>query len=467
MVVCHNPDICIARRVRIPRIAVKHSRPEAVSREQGVTARAAWSAIDAVANPVSTLVMLAGLVRTLSAADYGTLVIALAASGLSMAVNPAIAATTTKFVSEYSGRKSVGGRTVAGVITTSLIAVVAIDLILLLGTAIFVEPISGWVFGNSVSGAQGRNNLLLLAVLAVGIQQVDVVLVAAIRGLERFRRQALIEIVSRALLTAAVVITAWYTRSIYHVLFAQCVVCLISLAVRAAFLRALLPDRRLFQLSAGVDVVQLLQYGGWMWLIAIAGAAYTSVDRIIIGRDFGPATAGQYNIYVQIAQLIHFIPSSLFAFSLPAFSRLAAQGGSGTIARTYRSYLAVIGVTAIGIAAALIWLWPLLLKVLTGSVSDGGQRAASDILIINFLLLAFNIAPYYLLLAMGRSKTVSIVTTASILVSLAFTAILIPAYGLKGAAIARLIYGVGSLALLERAYRLVRMAGDPARPQTS
>src|ERR1700735_4625569 len=52
-------------------------------------ARALWGALDAAANPLSLLVMLASLVRTLGAADYGVLAIALAASGITMAVNPA------------------------------------------------------------------------------------------------------------------------------------------------------------------------------------------------------------------------------------------------------------------------------------------------------------------------------------------------------------------------------------------
>ena len=66
---------------------------------------------------------LAVLVRTLNASDYGILVMALAASGLSMAINPAIAATTTRFVSELSAQPEPGGRTVAAVITVSLMAI--------------------------------------------------------------------------------------------------------------------------------------------------------------------------------------------------------------------------------------------------------------------------------------------------------------------------------------------------------
>src|SRR5260370_37751352 len=113
-----------------------------VVREPVAAMRAVWSALDAAATPLPTLATLAALVRTLSPSDYGILVIALAASGLSMAVNPAIAATTTKFVSELSGQRHPGGRTVAGVITVSLLAAVVNDLLLLLLPARFKEPLS-------------------------------------------------------------------------------------------------------------------------------------------------------------------------------------------------------------------------------------------------------------------------------------------------------------------------------------
>ena len=79
---------------------------------------------------------------------------ALAASGLSMAVNPAIAAVTTKFVSELSGERHTGDRTIAGVITVSLMTVAVIDLVMLLGTAVFNEPLSLWVFGAAVVRAR-------------------------------------------------------------------------------------------------------------------------------------------------------------------------------------------------------------------------------------------------------------------------------------------------------------------------
>jgi O-antigen/teichoic acid export membrane protein len=425
-----------------------------VVREPAAAMRALWSALDAAATPASTLATLGALVSALGASDYGILVIALAASGLSMAVNPAIAATTTRFVSELSGNQHPGGRTVAGVITVSLITVAVIDTVLLLGTAVFDEPLSRWVFGAAVAPARHVGQVLLLAVLAIGIQQIETVLAAAIRGLERFRRQALIEIFSKVTLTIAVIFVAWHTRSVETILISQCAVYLASMLVRAVALRRLLPDKRLFELPGWVQVSTLFRYGGWMWLTALAGVAYASADRIIVGRTLGAAAAGQYNIYVQITQLIHFVPSSVFAYSFPAFSRLAAQGGArnSEIAREYRRYFAVISTTALGIAVIMILAWPFLLRIFAGTSFDGSQMRTAWLLGLNFLLLACVVAPYYLMLALGHARVVSMISTASMIAALALMVVLIPRYGLEGAALSRLAYGLVTLAFLERAH---------------
>jgi O-antigen/teichoic acid export membrane protein len=435
------------------------SQVQMVARESVAPMRALWSALDAAAMPASTLATLAALVRALTPSDYGILVIAIAASGLSMAVNPAIAATTTKFVSELSGRPHPGGRTVAGVITVSLMSVAVIDLVLLLGTTVFNRPLSSWIFGDDVR-AQNLGLILFLAVLAIAIQQIETVLAAAIRGMERFRRQALIEVFSRIALTAAVIYVAWHTRSLAAILIAQCAVYLASTLVRAIALCRLLPGGRLFELSARTEARTLFRYGGWMWLAALAGIAYTSADRIIIGRTLGATAAGQYNIYVQITQLIHFIPSSVFAFSFPAFSRLAALGGDHRleIARTYRTYLFAIGTVALGIAAAVMLSWPHLLRIIVGAGFGDGRFGAPGLLTLNFLLLAFNVTPYYVLLALGQARTVAVVTTASMLAALLLMTILIPRFGLEGAALSRLAYGIGALMLLLRAQRLLRQS---------
>ena len=427
-------------------------------RQSPAAARALWSGLDAAAYPIATLAMLAGLVRALTPTDYGILVLALAASGLSLAINPAIAATTTRFVSQAAAEPGTGGQSVAGVVTAALLAVTVIDVVLLLATALFREPLAAWVFGGATVGAgTDPGNVLWFALLAVGIQQLDAVLAAAIRGLERFARQALLEVLTRAALAAVIMWVAWTTRSVVAVLIAQCIVCAVSLLVRAIALRQLLPDRTLLRRSGRAQIGALFRYGGWMWMTALAAVLYTSADRIIVGRSLGPAAAGQFNIYIQLTQLVHFVPSSLFAFSLPAFSRLAAQGREGArqIAPAYRTYLGVISATALLLGLGLLAVWPKLLQVITGSAIQDPHWHLALLLILNFLVLACNVAPYYLLLALGHTRTVSMVTTSGMLVSLLLMIVLIPRLGVTGAALARLAYGAAALIFLVQAHRIL------------
>src|SRR6201999_2856130 len=117
----------------------------------------------------------------------------------------------------------------------------------------------------------------------------------------------------------------------------------------------------------------------------------------------------------------------------------------------YGVYLRTIGATAMGLATVTIVCWPALLKMFAGVDADLDGLKTPLLLTINFLLLACNVAPYYLLVALGHARAVSLITTTAIVVSLSLMLILIPRYGIEGAALARLPYGLGSLLLIWKA----------------
>jgi O-antigen/teichoic acid export membrane protein len=430
------------------------------TRESEPALRAVWSAVDAAANPVSMLVMLAGLVRTLGAVDYGIIAIALAASGITMAVNSAIALTTTKLVSEVAARRDFPHGSVAGLIMAALGVVVAIDVALIGCVAWWREPLSHQLFGQT-GPSQGLATVLLLAMSAVGIQQIDAVVGAAIRGLERFRRQALIELSMRVALTATVILVAWRSTSVTAVLVAQCLVQATFVLIRALALRELMPERRLFVRSSKRQVIALLRHGGWLWLAATAGVVYTNGDRIVIGRLFGPAVAGVYSIYVQISQLIHFVPSNLFAFSLSEFSRMDAAGvRRADIARTYRRYFFAACTCALLLALPLMVFWPLAVRGFAANVPPVIPSATFTLLALNFLLLSANAVPYYLLLALGRARTVSLASSGCMVISLLLMVALTRHYGAVGTAAARLAYGLGTLSFIVKAHGLTKTQPD-------
>jgi O-antigen/teichoic acid export membrane protein len=419
--------------------------------------RAIWSALDASATPLASLLIAAGLVRTLGAEEYGLIVVALAISGLSNAVNPAIAATTTKFVSEATGAGSTQ-RTVGRIIGTSLISVAAIDLLLITVAFVFGRPLSLLMFGpHTVAVRSNISTILLLAVASVCVQQIDGVCAAALKGLERFRQQAIMEICSRGTLVISVILCGWATRDSRIVLLTYCCVCALSTVARACILKAATGTLHIFALPGKPDFMKLLRFGSWMWLNAIATIAYSTVDRILVGRVSGPAAAAEFSVYVQFAQLVHFIPASLFGFTFPVFSRLGADKvhNLAEIKHLYR--LNTVRAVSIGLVVAIGMLicLPALQKAFGGSFRQQHDLAFA-LLLLGYLILTANVVPYYLSLGLGSSRAVSLITSISMFASISLTLALTPTFGVMGAAIARLAYGIGAMALLFVAQQKLR-----------
>jgi O-antigen/teichoic acid export membrane protein len=408
-----------------------------------------WSALDAGSAPLSSLLIAGGLVRSLGTEEYGLIVVALAISGLSTAVNSAIATTTTKFVSE-AGLQS-GNQAIGRITTTSLVVVTAINIVLIGISIALGKPLSSLLFGIRIANSRPDiASVLMLAVASVCLQQVDSVFSAALRGLERFRRQAIMEMSARVVLIGAVLTSAWITHDTRSVLIAYCCVCAAAAVARSFALMSVLGADGLYTRPTSASFRGLLRYGSWMWLNAIATIAYGTVDRILVGRVAGASAAAEFSIYLQLAQLVHFVPASLFGFSLPVFSRLSANMARNSLElkHLYSRYL--LGASSIGLSIALcitVGIHPLL-KMVGGSAFQYQHVASLILLVLGFFILSINVIPYYLTLGMGRSRDVSFVTGASMIASILLTLLLTPTLKVTGAAIARLAYGIGAMGLL-------------------
>lgn len=424
-------------------------------------ARGFWSGLDAGATPVASLAVSAGLVRALGPEAYGIVVIVLAVSALSLAINPAISAATTKFISECIGTGKDVSDAVPKIITESVITVALIGAGLLSLTYLFSAPFSRALFGrHTVIPPSGLASILVLAVLTICIQQVDGVFSAALKGLERFKEQAIFELISRVAVAGSMIVSAYTTRDIDSVLTTNCIALTISTIFRGAFVKTVVPGKILFRKPAPSDFRKLLTFGSWMWLSATATAAFGTVDRLVVGRVLGPPAVAQFQIYIQVSQLVHYIPSSIFAFSFPAFSRLRAtkSAGSETLRAMYRRTFAAVCLMALSIALVVGVFGQPLIALISGGRLLTANAGPYYCLIVGFTLLAMNVAPYYLLLGMGMSRTVSTITSLSVMASILGAVVLIPIAGLWGAALARLVYVAGTLILIFSARTALRQA---------
>jgi len=100
--------------------------------------------------------------------------------------------------------------------------------------------------------------------------------------------------------------------------------------------------------------------------------------------------------------------------------------------------------------------WPLLLRSFAGGALQDPQWHVALLLALNFLVLACNVAPYYLLLALGHSRAVSVISSCAMMVALVLMIVLIPRFGMVGAALARLAYAASILIFQLQAHRILK-----------
>lgn len=419
--------------------------------------------MDAAASPVAALVIAGLSARILGIGEYGLMVVALAISNLSAAIVPAIAMTTTKFVSQLRGSELAPNSGLARILIASLFAVLLIDAILILVVLAFSQSLSGAIFGPANLSRKGISTVLLLAVFVVCGQQLDGVFSATLRGLEKFKIQALYELSTKSLLVVGVTVAALWFHTVEAVLAVYAALLAISTVGRAAIVKWQMPRRVIFEWPTKVDIARLTSFGGWMSLTVISGAAFFTIDRIIVGRVIGLAAAGEFALYSQLAQLCHFIPSSAFAFVFPIFSRLIGGGPENVreLRRQYGLYQRLIGGAAVGLALAIAIVGGRAIELLTGTGPRFVDNRTFITLVVAFAALAPVIAPYLLLLSMGRSRRVSLTNVFAVSGMLLLAAVFIPLWGVFGAALARLAYVMGTFTLFGGARRALGEISEP------
>lgn len=415
-----------------------------------VLSRIFWSGLDAAVYPITTLVLTAGLVRHLGDAGYGIFVAAFAVSNLAAATNVAISSATLKLIAEVNADAAKKGELLARRIGTLLALVLAADLILVAGGWAFSTPIAGLVFGGGPNLRPDLPRLLGIALLTVALQQIDAVLASVLKGLERLRVQSSFEALSKVALTAGLIGAAVLSRDVAAVLNAYAIGLALSVVLRGVLVvnaariqwRWLAVDREV--------AFSVLKFGSWMWLFAMGSMLYANLDKVLIGRHAGTAQLGEYNVYLQLAQLIQFIPAGIFAFAMPAFARMNAQGRIDDLRRAFKKLLLATSGIAIAGGVGLLIAYEPIVGLYFGRPGTLG-RTTEYLAVATFTIHAFSLAPMFVLMALGESRAISMVNLACTVGMALIALFLIPKIGVDGGLWARLFYVAGLLLMFRLA----------------
>jgi O-antigen/teichoic acid export membrane protein len=185
--------------------------------------------------------------------------------------------------------------------------------------------------------------------------------------------------------------------------------------------------------------------GGALLVSLAAASLIERIDTILLGSLAGPADAGLYSAASRLALLIGFAVTAVNALLGPMCADLHARGDWGGLRRAVAQGTLMASVTALVLAVGLLLFGPWLLH-LFGPVFPRAAGALAT-LALGQLALAVLGSGGGLLAIAGRNRVLMGVMVAAALVDGVLCVLLIPPFGIDGAALATfaamLIWGGG------------------------
>jgi O-antigen/teichoic acid export membrane protein len=213
------------------------------------------------------------------------------------------------------------------------------------------------------------------------------------------------------------------------------------------FLVLLLESRRVagdFTLAprmSGPTWRALVSFGTFSWLQALSGTIFSQADRLLIAAFFGPSALAYYGVCVQASQPIHGLTASALNVLFPHLSARMEREAPAQVAATLSRAIRVNIICASLLSLPLIILSRPILNHWMGTEFSRNAATTLSVVAVSFALLAINIPGHYALMALGNVRYLTALNLVGGFVSVALAFLLLPHFGILGAAVGRLAYG--------------------------
>jgi O-antigen/teichoic acid export membrane protein len=319
--------------------------------------------------------------------------------------------------------------------------------------------LGGGVLGISAAlGASPQGAWAFAAVVtAVGI--LHTVPTAVLIGLQRFRRAAVVGLVTGFVGTPAVAIVLWQGGGITGMFATEAVVGILNLLWTGTLARrslaAVESDERaesgeLGRLRRSVGRYAALSSFG-VFLELIVG---TRSEFFFLAHYSNDAEIAFYSIAYSAVSALRLIPRALAGSTTPAFATLFGAEAFDRIRSGYSRSLRLLVIATLPLTAAALALGPELIEEIYGA-NYAGAGSPVRILLIAFPVIALSSLANSLLSGMGKIRVPLLANAVAAAFDVALAWALIPSLDARGAAIANAAgQGVYALVVLVAAGRL-------------
>jgi O-antigen/teichoic acid export membrane protein len=425
------------------------------TRGQGYT-NAIYGVADYLALPIGMLLAAPFLLRHLGAAQYGVWMLAGAAVSSGGIISGSFGDAVIKYVGECRARRDWPGvvRIVRNMISINL-------------TLSGILAVALWCLAPYVARHVVKMDLELRTIclqsLRIGsglllVKSIESVFISTLRAFETYGSTVRIAICSRTTILVFAVVLTRYGHSVVWTMAATLSISTLGMLAQALALQNKIGWFLPVPSWHRKTVSEIAVFGTFSWLQAISGIVFNQADRFFVGFIMGAPAVAYYGLCVQAAQPIHGLLSSGMHFLFPHLSMRYSVAPISEIRRKVilaikLNFILVVTLSlpVIGVGGHVIAMW-------IGGAFGHESPLIFPVIACSFGLLGLNVTAHYALLAVGHVRIVTYLNIIAGVVMLLLMAMLVPDYGLKGAAVARLAYGPITCLSYLYLYRIIWLA---------
>ena len=365
------------------------------------------------------------LARSLGPGDYGLITLGLSVIGLitSLAIL-GLPQGIIIYIASYKSKED--NKSINSVISSSLAISLILAIVLTVISFIFAEKIAVNIFHNS-------DLILVLKIFSflIPLEVLVTHLESFVKGFRRIKYFVLVrQIIENSIkfgLTALALFLGFKVAGVVGVIiitsFISCILLLFFLYKKIFKFSIVKPDKIKMLLTFSLPLLLgqiLITFTGWM-------------DTLFLGYLKTTTDVGIYNIALSTSNLISVIPHAFFVLFLPMIIELYTK--SQNITNLYHTVAKWIFFINLPILAILLIFPKQIITILFGSAYESGFLVLA-ILSISFIIFNYSLTSREVLLMLKKTKLIFLNTIVVFALNLILNLILIPKYGIYGAAIA-------------------------------
>jgi O-antigen/teichoic acid export membrane protein len=270
---------------------------------------------------------------------------------------------------------------------------------------------------------------LLLSILTASVSILP-------RAVEQFPRITLIQVLAKIVLWLGVAALTFRGGGLVPIFRWVLAVEFLVLIVYVAWNMQLLPALSWLPILRFREVRDLISFSSHAFIAQLTSSFAYHMDKFLLAYFLGPASVAYYSVAVGSASKILTLAGVMSAFVFPRAVGLNAVAATDALRALY---LRASRFTLLVLAPLLVpglLLTPALLRVWLGPEFAAKSAAPMQLLIVAYFFSAVSVVPSHIYNGKGNSRISAIYATIGTLMNVSLCVVLIPRFGITGAAAA-------------------------------